>query len=307
MKPNRPNCLILAGCQIVLLCGVMLRMVSAAPAADSAGGTQQLHPLQLAQQEFFPSKWPGKDSGQSANQGMGSGSQAMMPPGMGPGGRGMMPPGMGPGARGMMGPGMGPPAGQPMMGPGMGPVGQGMMGPGPESGRQPSMGQNMTGPATSAAGQGTTKSASKSGSQPPKGAGMMGPAMGPGGPGMMAGPMGGSPMAELGAIGALDLSDEQRSKYDAINQDLNKRMQELTDRMNSEGEKLRKLQQEQMRIGRTLGDLRAHMLQAGVDAANRADELLTDEQRQSMYNQGRPFPMQPRVPPPAGSQGGNAE
>jgi hypothetical protein len=290
MKPNRPNCLILAGCQIVLLCGVMLRMVSAAPAADSAGGTQQLHPLQLAQQEFFPSKWPGKDSGQAANQGMEPGSQGMIPPGMGPGGLGMMPPGMGPGARGMMGPGMGPPAGQPMMGPGMGPIGQGMMGP-----------------ATAPAGQGTTTSASKSGSQPPAGAGMMGPRMGPGARGMMAGPMGGSPMAALGAIGALDLSDEQRSKYDAINQDLNKRMQEITDRMNSEGEKLRNLQAEQMRIGRTLGDLRAHMLQATVDAANRADELLTDEQRQSMYNQGMPFPMQPPVPSPAGPPGGKTE
>jgi hypothetical protein len=284
MNTKRLNTPILAGSRIGLLCGVMLQVVSAATTADPAGGSGQLHREQLAQQEFFPSKWPGKDAEPSVNQGMEPGSQVMMPPGMGPGRQGMMAGPMGPGSQGMMPPGMGP-GRQGMMPPGMGPAGQGIMKPGTESGGQSPTGQGM-GPGN----QGT-----------------IGPGLGPRGPGMMAGPMAGSPMAMLGAIGALDLNKEQRSKYDAINQDLNKRMQEITDRMNAESEKLRKLQKEQMSIGRTLNDLRGHMLQANMDAANRAEELLTDEQRQTLVNQGRHFMMPPRGLPSAGTQGPNAE
>lgn len=266
MNIKRMNTRILACNQIVLLCGAMLQVVSTATAADPASGTGQVHPLQLAQQEFFPSKWPGKDAGQSANQGMEPGTQGMMPPGMGPGGWGMMPGPMGPGSQRMMPPGMG------------------------------------------STNQGTIKPGTGSGSQPPMSQGMMGPGMGPPTQGMMAGPMGGSPRAMLGAIGTLDLSDEQRSKYDAINQDLNARMREITDRMNAESEKLRKLQEEQMRIGRTLNDLRGHRFQATMDAANRAEELLTDEQRQTMINQGSHFMMmQPPGPPSAGARAGKTK
>jgi hypothetical protein len=277
MNTKRLNTPLLAGSQIVLLCGVILQVISAAAAADPTSGTGQIHPLQLAQQEFFPSKWPGEDTGKSANQGLEPGSPVMMPPGMGPGGWGRM--------AGPMGPG-----GQRMMPPGMRSADQGMKQPGTGSGSQSPMNQSME----------------------PSNQGRMGPSAGPGmippARGMMAGPMGGSPTAMLGAIGTLNLSDEQRSKYDAIHQDLNSRMQEITDRMKAESEKLRKLQEEQMRIGRTLNDLRGHMYQATMDAANRAEELLTDEQRQTLLNQGNHFMMlQPPGPPSAGTQGGNTE
>jgi hypothetical protein len=310
MNAKRLNILMLAGCQIVILGGMMPRLV---PAADPASATAPVHQLQLAQQEFFPSKWPGKDTAQSASQNMtGPGGQPPM-------GQGMMGPGMGPPGRGMMGPGMGPP-GQGMMGPGMGSAGQGMMNPGTASGSQSPMGQGtgpagqgmmgpfgrgMMGPGVGPTGQSMMKSGTASGNQSPLGQGMMpAPAMMPRGPGMPGGPMGGSPMAMLGAIGTLDLSDEQRGKYDAINQDLHKRMQEIADRMNTESEKLRKLQEEQMNIGRTLNDLRGHMLQATLDAANRAEELLTDDQRRALINQGGHVMMQPRTLPYSESQGG---
>ena len=184
--------------------------------------------------------------------------------------------GTGSGSQGTTGPAVRP-GGQgmrsPGMGPGMGPGSQGMMGPATEPGSQ----------------------------------GMMGPGMGPGGPGMMGGPMSRSPQAMFGAIGALDLTDEQRSKFDAIKTGLNARLQEITDRINAESEKMRKLQQEQMQIEKKLNDLRGHMLQATMDSANHAEELLTDEQRQAMIGQGRHLMMQPRSLPYAGSQGGESE
>ena len=277
MNANRRKTLILAGCPIVLLCGVMPQKVAAAAAADPVSGTEQVQPLQLAQQEFTSSKWPGEYATQSGDQKMiGPGSQSMMGQGMGPGSERMMGPGMGRPGQGMMRPGMGGP-GQSMMGPSTGPGSRGMTGSGiqamPEHGGQGTMGP--------------------------------GPGMGPGNHGIMGGPMGGSPMAMFNAIGTLDLTDEQRSKYDAINKDLNKRTQEIADRMNAESAKLRNLQEEQMRTGRTLNDLRGHMLQATMDAANRAEELLTDKQRQQMIDQGRHIMMQPPGLPYGGPKGGN--
>jgi hypothetical protein len=284
MNTNRIKTLILAVCLTVLLCGMGPRTAVTAPAADSASGTEQVHPLQLAQ-EYTSSKWPGSFAGPSGEQDVtGPGSPSTMGQGMGPGSQGMMPRGMGRGGQGMMGPGMGPP-GQGMMGPGMGRPGQVTMPPGMGPG-----GQGVVG----------------TGNQGMPGRGGQG-MMGPGNQGMMPGPMGGSPMGMFNAIGTLNLTSEQRGKYDAINQELNKRMQEITDRMNSEAEKLRKLQEEQMRIGRTLYDLRGHMLQATMDAANRAEELLTDEQRQTMINQGRHIMMQPGSLAYPGAQGGTTE
>jgi hypothetical protein len=205
MDTNRMTTLMLAGCQAVLLWSLIPQTVLASEAADPSRGTVEVHPLQLAQQELTPGKWPGEF-------GTGPGSQRMMAPGRGP------------------------------------------------------ASQRMTG-----------------------------------------GPMRSSPMAMLNAIGTLDLSDEQRSTFDAISKGLNSRLQEITGRINAESEKMRKLQEEQMRIGKTLNDLRGHMMQATIDAANHAEELLTDEQRQAMIDQGRHVMMQPRSLPFAESQGGKSE
>jgi len=213
-------------------------------------------------------------------------------PGQWPGAYGMGP-GMGPGSQGM-GPGMGPgmmPGMRSGMGPGMGPCGQGM-GPGMGSGGQgmgmPSEGGGQTmGPGFGAPGYG----------------------MHPGGQhhGMMGGPMGGSPMAMFNAIGSIDLTDEQRGKFDALRKELNTSVQEIMGKIRAENEKMRKLQEEQMRLGKTLSDLRGRMMQATMDATNRAKDLLTDDQRKAMIDQGRPTMMQPRSVPYAEPHGGATE
>ena len=196
-----------------------------------------------------------------------SGRQGMTAPGMGPGRQGMMTPGMGPGSQTMM------------------PGAQGMGMPS-GGGAQP------TGPGSGSRGYGI----------PPGGQqhGMTGGPMG-------GGPMGGGPMAMFNAIAASDLSDDQRSKLDALRKGLNTRLQEIMGKINAESEKMRKLQEEQMRLVKTLTDLRGHMLQATMDAANRAEELLTDEQREAMIAQGRHIMMQPGGLPYTASQGGKSE
>ena len=129
-----------------------------------------------------------------------------------------------------------------------------------------------------------------------------------GGPGMMGGPMGGPGMtggpgaSSLDAIANLQLSDEQRGKVDAIRADLDKRQQEVRDKLTKTSEKLRKLQEEQMQLSRTMADLSGHMMQASIDAANRAEELLTDEQRQSLIGSGAHM-MMPRGGMPYGASG----
>jgi septal ring factor EnvC (AmiA/AmiB activator) len=119
--------------------------------------------------------------------------------------------------------------------------------------------------------------------------------MHPGGqqPGMMGGAMGGPGTAMLNTIGAMDLTNEQRSELNTIREELQTRQQELADKLRAEGEKMRKLQEEQMRLGQTLTDIQGHMMQAAMDAANRAEELLTEDQRQAMINQGRHVMMRP--------------
>jgi predicted phage gp36 major capsid-like protein len=110
---------------------------------------------------------------------------------------------------------------------------------------------------------------------------MMGPAMG--GPGA----------AMLYSIGAMELTREQRSQLDTIREQLRTRRQELAEKLRAEGEKMRKLQEEQLRLRQTLTDLQGHMMQAVMDAANRAEELLTEEQRQAMIDQGMHVMMRP--------------
>ncbi|MGD2073881.1 MAG: hypothetical protein PVG38_02975 [Gammaproteobacteria bacterium] len=131
---------------------------------------------------------------------------------------------------------------------------------------------------------------------------MMGPGamggpgmMGPGGMGSQSGsPMvmgsagasGGPAMAMLDSVGRLDLSDEQRRRLEAIRSELEGRQQALLDRMRATTIELQQATQQQHRARQDLGDLRGHLMFANMDAANRAEELLTDEQRESLMSAG---------------------
>ncbi len=119
-----------------------------------------------------------------------------------------------------------------------------------------------------------------------------------GGSGTMGGPgvMSGSGTAMLDGIARLDLSDEQRATLNAIRADLNRRQQELMKRIAAAGDKLHKLYQEQMRARRTISDLNGHVMQANMDAANRAEELLTDEQRERLISAGSHVMTPQRLP-----------
>ena len=154
------------------------------------------------------------------------------------------------------------------MGPGQAPGGYGMGVPqaGPGMMRGPQGGRQMGGP------------------------GMMGgPEGGPGqmrGPGMMGGPEGGPAMAMLDAVARLDLTAEQRANLDAVRADLNRRQRQLLQKIAAAGAKLQEISQQQVRASRGLSDLKGHLLYANMDAANRAEEMLTDEQRQVLMSAG---------------------
>jgi hypothetical protein len=192
-----------------------------------------------------------------------------MEPGQGPESYGMGGPQGGPGQMG--GPGM---RGGPQGGPGeMG--GPGMMG-GPQGGPGQMGGPGLMGGPQAGPGQ-------------MGGLGMMGgPQAGPGqmgGPGTMAGAAAGGPaMAMLDAVGRLDLTAEQRAKLDAIRADLNRRQKELLDKIAAETSNLQQASKQQVQASQTLSDLRGHLMFANLDAANRAEEMLTKEQRQTLVN-----------------------
>ncbi len=147
-------------------------------------------------------------------------------------------------------------------------------GPGGSSGR---MGPGMTGPGT-------------------MGPGMMGPGtmghgmMGPGmmGGGMMGGGMMGPHMAGPdGLLSALDLSDDQQRRIDAIHDGVRKQHWELMGRIMDERAKLRDLYRTDKRDPSAIGaeyqrifDLRRQMIETGIAAHNRLEEVLTAEQRQ---------------------------
>jgi chromosome segregation ATPase len=101
-------------------------------------------------------------------------------------------------------------------------------------------------------------------------------------PGMMGGPA----TAILDVIASLDLTEGQRGKLDAIREDLNKREKELVEKIAVAGEKLQKLQQQHIEADQKLSDLNGHLAMANMDAANRAEELLTAEQRQRLISGG---------------------
>jgi Spy/CpxP family protein refolding chaperone len=109
------------------------------------------------------------------------------------------------------------------------------------------------------------------------GRGMMGPGMM--GPGM--GPMGGY------WAGGLDLSDEQRTKINAIHDEVRKQHWSLMGEMMDERAKVRDLYDAAKpdyeaieKSYKRIGELRQKMLESSFDAHKRMDALLTDEQRQ---------------------------
>lgn len=186
-------------------------------------------------------------------------------PGAGGYGYSPCPYGMGPGA-GMMGQGM---MGPGMMGPGGGMMGPGMMGPG-----MGMMGQGMMGP----------------------GAGMMGPRGG-----MMMGPM--------SEFAMLDLSDAQQQQINRIRQETMQKHMGLRQQIMGERQNMRQLLLQDRPDPSSVGDaydriakLRRQMIESRVEAHNRMEGLLTDEQRQQLQRarQG----MMPGAAPGAGQDGG---
>ncbi len=168
-------------------------------------------------------------------------------------GAGMMGPNMMGG--GMMGGGM---MGGGMMGGGM--TGGGMMGPGMMGGGcHDMMGRGMMGPEM-------------------MGGGMMGPGM--------AGPsIGGG----AGPLSALDLSEDQQKRINAIHDEVRKKHWSLMGEILDERAKLRDLYNADKRDPTAIGaeyqrifDLRRQMIEAGISAHNRVEEVLTAEQRQKV-------------------------
>ena len=108
------------------------------------------------------------------------------------------------------------------------------------------------------------------------------------GPSGMRGPgsLPGTATGMLDAIARLDLDEEQRARLEGIRRELNRRQQELMKRIARTSEKLHELYHAQMKASQTIKDLNAHVRQANTDAANRAEELLSDEQREALVNAG---------------------
>ena len=216
---------------------------------------------------------PGYGMGSGRMHGYGYGMGPGAPGGYGPGyGRGM--PGygygMGPGMMGGYGPGYG-------MGPGMmGGYGYGM-GPEMMGGYGPGygMGPGMMGGYGYGMGQGMT--------------GGYGPGYGMG-PGMMGGyGRGMGPGMGYGAFYGLDLTDEQRAKIDQIHEDVQKRNYATAERTAEAFSKLRNLLASGKRDRKAMAaaykqvsDLRYERLQARLDAQDRLEAVLNNDQREQL-------------------------
>ena len=107
-----------------------------------------------------------------------------------------------------------------------------------------------------------------------------------GGPSGRSGPQGGPATAILEVIASLDLTEEQRDKLDALQEEFNKREKELIEKIAVASEKLQKLQQQHVEADQSLRDLNGHLATANMDAANRAEEMLTAEQRRRLISGG---------------------
>ena len=109
-----------------------------------------------------------------------------------------------------------------------------------------------------------------------------------GGPSTMSAPgkLEGAATAMLDGISSLDLTEEQRAELDAIREDHKEREKALIEKISVAAERLQELQQQQMEVDHTLNDLKGHLATANMDAANRAEELLTAEQRRRFIRGG---------------------
>jgi Spy/CpxP family protein refolding chaperone len=117
------------------------------------------------------------------------------------------------------------------------------------------------------------------------GRGMMGDGM-PGGMGMMGG-MHGAPLHRL------DLTPEQRTKINKIHDELRRKNWEALGKVQDEEAKLRDLYAADKRdpkaIGAVYGSiyaLKRQMIEAGIDAHNRMEALLSDAQRAQLKQMG---------------------
>lgn len=135
------------------------------------------------------------------------------------------------------------------------------------------------------------------------GMGMMGPGSGMGGMGMGMGMMG--PGMGAGPFSMLNLSTEQRTKVNAIQDSLRKQQWTLQGKINDEEARLRDLylvdQPDPKRVGQaydTIFDLRRQMIEAQVLAQNQMQNILTAEQR----NQIKQFRSGTRTPAPTQGQ-----
>lgn len=111
--------------------------------------------------------------------------------------------------------------------------------------------------------------------------------MGRGGMGM--GMMGGGGMMGMGPIHRLDLSDDQRKKINAIQNDLRKHNWNLMGQIMDEKARLRDLYAADKLDGRAIGKVydrifktKKKMIETGIEARNKQYDMLTDKQRNEL-------------------------
>ena len=165
-----------------------------------------------------------------------------------------------------------------MMGGGYGGYGPGMMGGGYGSGVRDGAPGWQCGPGMMGWGGGG-------------GPGMMG--WGGGGPGMMGWGGHGTMGYGYGMQGALDLSDDQRKKVDAIHDDLRTKTWDITGKMRAEMSKMREAMFAEPRDKaaldasyKRLNELRQQRFDAQLAARDQMDAVFTQEQRQSLKRRG---------------------
>ena len=110
-----------------------------------------------------------------------------------------------------------------------------------------------------------------------------------GGPGMMGSGMMGGHGLGIGPIWRLDLTDEQRRRVNKIQDGLRKKNWELQGKLLDENSKLRELNMADPRDPKAIGavygkifDVKRQKIEASIEAANKAEQVLTKEQRQQL-------------------------
>lgn len=134
------------------------------------------------------------------------------------------------------------------------------------------------------------------------GGGMMGPGM-MGGMGMMGmghGMMGMGMMGGMGPFGMLNLSDEQRGKLDKIHDESRRKHWDIMGKVMDESAKLRDLYREETLDAKKIGavydrifKLKREAIDASIDALNKANTVLTKEQRDEWQRMKRGMSMGP--------------